>query len=414
MTGAVYKRCGCVGGAGQRRGSACPLLVRAGHGSWYWTAELGRGVDGRRRRRRRGGYPTRRSAQQALGRLLGAQQPSEVSQLSTGRWPRSWLAQRVDLRPSTRRMYESHLRLYLLPGLARIPLAELSAVQIRVMVAGASAGRRPGRSLSAATLVRVLATLRSALNAAVREGLIESNPVDQVALPPRQVPHPRVWTEARVAAWRAGGARPVVAVWTAAQTARFLDVAGSDPLYPLLHLVAVRGLRRGEAVGLTWEAVDLNLATLTVCRQVLEVGGRLVTGPPKSAASRRSIALDDDTVAMLRGYQAEHGSGPGGYVVSSRCGGPIRPQRLTAAVRRIARENGLPPVRLHDLRHGAASLALAAGADLKAVQDLLGHASIVLTADTYTSVLPEVGRAAAEGVATLIRQAGTQPPGSAR
>ncbi|HSP38024.1 MAG TPA: tyrosine-type recombinase/integrase [Frankiaceae bacterium] len=80
----------------------------------------------------------------------------------------------------------------------------------------------------------------------------------------------------------------------------------------------------------------------------------------------------------------------------------------------MAAETGLPPVRLHDLRYGAASLDLAAGADLKVVQDLLGHASIVLTADTYTSVLPEVGRAAAEGVATLLRQAGTQPPGSAR
>ena len=136
--------------------------------------------------------------------LLGTQQPSGGPQLSTGRWLRSWLARRVDLRPSTWRMYESHLRLYLLPGLARISLAELSDGQIRRMVAGASAGHRPGRSLSAATLVRVLATLRSALNAAVREGLVESNPVDRVTLPPRQVPHPRVWTEARVAAWRAG------------------------------------------------------------------------------------------------------------------------------------------------------------------------------------------------------------------
>jgi integrase len=90
-----------------------------------------------------------------------------------------------------------------------------------------------------------------------------------------------------------------VAVWTAAQTARFLVAARSDPLYPLLHLVAVRGLRRGEAVGLTWEAVDLDRATVTICRQVLSIGGRLVVGPPKSAASRRGLALDDDTVAAL-------------------------------------------------------------------------------------------------------------------
>src|SRR6266581_181062 len=72
---------------------------------------------------------------------------------------------------------------------------------------------------------------------------------------------------------------------------------------------------------------------------------------------------------------------------------------------------GLPPVRLHDLRHGAASLALAAGADLKVIADQLGHCSIVLTADTYISVATELGLAAAEAVARLILRAGKRPPG---
>ena len=79
---------------------------------------------------------------------------------------------------------------------------------------------------------------------------------------------------------------------------------------------------------------------------------------------------------------------------------------------KAARSAGLPPIRLHDLRHGAASLALAAGADLKVVQDMLGHASIVLTADTYTSVLPEVARQAAEDTAALILAAGCLIPGT--
>jgi hypothetical protein len=92
----------------------------------------------------------------------------------------------------------------------------------------------------------------------------------------------------------------------------------------------------------------------------------------------------------------------------------MAPDRLSRAFRRLSDQAGMPPVRLHDLRHGAATLALAVGADLKVVQDMLGHSSIVLTADTYTSVLPEVARKAAEDVATLIIAAGCLVPGTTR
>ena len=78
-------------------------------------------------------------------------------------------------------------------------------------------------------------------------------------------------------------------------------------------------------------------------------------------------------------------------------GDPMAPDRLTRMFKTLAGEAGLPPVRLHDLRHGAATLAgLAAGVDMRTVQEMLGHSSIVLTADTYTSVLPEVASAAAQ------------------
>ena len=95
-------------------------------------------------------------------------------------------------------------------------------------------------------------------------------------------------------------------------------------------------------------------------------------------------------------------------------GDPVAPDRLTRTFRRLPPEAGLPPVRLHDLRHGAATLALAAGVDLRVVQDMLGHSSIVLTANTYTSVLPAVAHAAAEKVATLIIRAGCLVPGTRR
>jgi hypothetical protein len=95
-------------------------------------------------------------------------------------------------------------------------------------------------------------------------------------------------------------------------------------------------------------------------------------------------------------------------------GDPMAPDRLSRTFKKLATLAGLPPIRLHDLRHGAATLALAAGADLRTVQDQMGHSSIVLTADTYISVLPEVARAAAEKVAALILRAGRLVPGTKR
>lgn len=96
-------------------------------------------------------------------------------------------------------------------------------------------------------------------------------------------------------------------------------------------------------------------------------------------------------------------------------GRPSLPARLPdAQVRLLARREGLPPIRLHDLRHGAATLALAGGADLKAIQAMLGHASTILTTATYTSVLPDLARATAAAVAAQILQAARTPPASPR
>jgi integrase len=127
-------------------------------------------------------------------------------------------------------------------------------------------------------------------------------------------------------------------------------------------------------------------------------GGRLAAGAPKSDAGRRVIALDKTTITALREHrlrqQAERAAAgtrwaETGYVFTTVTGTPFRPDRMTRLFAKLVAACGLPPVTLHGLRHGAATLALAAGADLKVVQDQLGHSTNELTADTYTSVLPE-------------------------
>ncbi|MFD0539994.1 hypothetical protein ACFQY7_45675 [Actinomadura luteofluorescens] len=189
-----------------------------------------------------------------------------------------------------------------------------------------------GRRIRKATLNRIRSTLRSALNTALREGLISENPA---ARRPRAV----VWTAARVEPWERTGERPSVAVWTAEQTAAFLHATRDHRLYAVYRLNALRGLRRGETARLRWVGVDVEHGTATICEQLQRRNGRLTARPSKTALSVRVIALARAMIATLGAHRD-----------------------------RQQAEHRLPPVRLRDLRHGAATLA--AGVELKAVQEM--------------------------------------------
>jgi integrase len=365
------------------------------------------------RRLRRGGYNTRDQARTAL-RRIHLRTAGSPRALTLRDWLEQWMASRGKLRASTRRNYTYLFEQHLVPKLGNTLLSELSLPRVQAAFdTMARVGHGDG-PLSPSTLARARAALRTALNAAVRAGLITDNPVRLLELPAPPRPRPVVWTQARVEHWQSTGHRPPVAVWTAVQTAHFLSSIRSQPLYPAFHLAALRGLRRGEITGLRWEDLDLEEGLLSVVRQLQRHDGQYVASPPKSKASTRTIALDDDTVAVLRQHRDHTQRPEHGFVFTRPDGQPLSPERLSRLMRAFNQQAGLPPVRFHDLRHGAASLALAAGTDLKVVQDMLGHASIVLTADTYVSVLPEVAHKSAADTATLIRQAGRLIPGANR
>jgi hypothetical protein len=298
--GSVYRRCGCRDEAtGRLLGACCPALRSREHGSWYFSADLP-SPTGDRHRVRRGGFATRDAALEAFASPTAGPEPG----LSTGEWLSRWLESRVSLRASTSRGCAAHVRSYLVPYLGGIPLAALTAGDVQAMfTAVVRDGGALGRPVSAATLHRIHATLRAALNGAVRAGLISVNPGRYPALPRAARPRPQVWTPALTGRWQLEGWRPAVGVWTAAQTSLFLAQVRGHRLYALFHLVALRGLRRGEAAGLRWSDLDLDAGTLTVAGQLQQLGGRLVAGPPKGDAGRRVIALDRTTITALREHR---------------------------------------------------------------------------------------------------------------
>jgi integrase len=371
---------------------------------------------------RRGGYPSRHAAETARNDLLDRSKAERTTQTwTTARWLRYWLTTKTSIRPSTLHSYTEHVERHLIPHLGRIRLGELTGRDVAAMFTALIAtGTRYGRPLTPSTLHRIRATLRSALNAAIRDGLLRDNPARFVELPTPRRPQPQVWTEHRVDAWLRGERRPSVAVWTARQLARFLDLVADDRLFAMWWLIALRGLRRGEAAGLRWVDVDLDQHVVMIEQQRIAYGRTVEVGPPKTRASRRTIALDKTTTRLLRAHrrrQQAEGQAAGrawfdsGYVFTAPNGQPLHPDWITRRFHRLVTDSGLPPVRLHDLRHGAATLAHEAGADLKTVQEQLGHTSIVLTADTYTSVLLDLHFKTAEATARLVLAAAARNPG---
>jgi len=254
-------------------------------------------------------------------------------------------------------------------------------------------------NLSSTSIRRVHATLRVALNAAVRRNLIAVNPATQVELEP--------------------ATRPRVTVWSPAQVRTFLAANQGERLIAAYHLMAYRGLRRGETLGLRWQDVDLDRGVLQVVQQLVEIGPELQFGPPKTKTGTRTVSLDTATVAVLRAHRARQAAeqlalGPlwsdSGLVFTREDGTPVRPNHATTHFPLMIKKAGLPKIRLHDLRHTSASLGLEAGESMKEVSDRLGHSSIVITADTYSHIAPELAQKSAERLANLVAGPASENP----
>jgi len=350
-----------------------------------------------RRRVWHSGFQTKSAANKALTTLLGATDTGtfvEPSILTVRQFVEDqWLPglESGNLRPTTIDLYRRSARLYILPRLGSFRLRDLTpaaVVQWLTTLKGAETGARTVE-LAGTTLHRILAS-------AVDLELIPRNPCDNKAV--------------REARPRAKAPKPTV--WTPEQTAQFLASEQADRLYPLWRLAATTGLRRGELCGLRWSGIDLDGGSLTVSGTRVVVGWDVLDSGPKTASGGRVIGLDGTTVAALRTWKAQQSAerlaagelwhDTTDYVFTNELGVPIHPGTVTRTLASRARALGLPPIRVHALRHGHATHALEAGVPLPVISKRLGHASIRITADTYSHVSAAVDQAAADQVAALL------------
>jgi integrase len=190
---------------------------------------------------------------------------------------------------------------------------------------------------------------------------------------------------------------------SADETRRLFEAARGDRLETLYILAVHTGMRQGEMLALRWQDVDMENAVVSVKRTLTRIGGKVAFGEPKTKKSRRSIRLAPQAVEALRlhlerqlrdkeilgdRYQDQ------GLIFTTDTGAPINPSNLRQrSFTPLLKRAGLPHMRFHDLRHTCATLLLSRGVHPKFVQELLGHATIAITLDTYSHVLPSMGNA---------------------
>jgi integrase len=286
----------------------------------------------------------------------------------------------LQVRPRTLESYEHAVRAHIAPRIGSISLSALTALDVDEMVAGllrAGIGRR--------SVEYALTVLRVALNRAVRQGRLTGN----VAL---------AATKPRVTAREA---RPLAPD----EVLRLLDAVAGDRLEAMWITAIALGLRRGELTGLMWKDIDLQASTLTVSRTLHYVPGQAFElREPKTRRSRRTLSLPDVVAGALQEHrrrQLEERLQAGApwkvaeLVFTTSQGGPLSGSTLVHALHRHCLAAGLPVIRIHDLRHTAASIMVAGGVPLRTVQEVLGHSTFVTTADTYTHIAPAPSEAAA-------------------
>ncbi|TFV32321.1 site-specific integrase [Streptomyces sp. T1317-0309] len=319
----------------------------------------------------------------------GIPTPTRSAKLSE--WLPYWLEHYILPRRklSTYDKYETHVRLYLVTLLGSKRLESLSVADVRRFIT------RVQNEQTAATAKEAHRVLRTALTAAVREELITRN-VAALVEPPRV---------------RQQEIRP----WSLEETLSFLEAARTDPLYAAFVLAIAMGLRRGELVGLRWSDVDLDNRVLHVRQQTQRRRGTLYDDDPKSRRSR-VVPLPALCIAPLRWHrlrQREAFARTGvawteaGYVFATRNGRPVEPRNVYRSFTRVAAAAGLRVVRLHDARHGCATLLTAAGVAPRVIMEILGHSQISITMDVYTHVVHDTQREAISHMDRLLKR---RPP----
>lgn len=381
-------------------GREAPYALKGGarKSRWMWQCVLTE-ADGKRRRVSFTA-PTKREAQakrdafreQLQQGLVAPKAPVQSAprggrETTLAQFLDEWLKQREhEIDVSTYRCYGILVNKHLVPAIGKVPLAKLTRTQIRNMQAEMRTKNKSTRTIRGAFVV-----LRCALNWAVVEGLLTSNPSTGLKVPKHE----------------GKKANPL----TRGQAAAFLKAAQASPLRALYHVAVTTGIRQGELLGLRWCDLDFDNGTLAVRGQAKEHKGRITITNYTKTRTNRKVELPRMTLDALLQHRESVSSkrrAPNALIFSDSLGGPLRKSNLLRRSfwpileRAKLKDPEKPsPFRFHDLRHTCAVLLLQGGEQAKAVQEIMGHSSIKVTLDVYGAWCPTIHRACARTMDNL-------------
>ena len=357
------------------------------------TPKRGSAGTGRRRQKSQTVRGTKRDAQRRLREvLLSLEQGAYVkpNKITLGEWLSQWLKDYASM-STTDRTQESYSYIvgrHLIPSLGKVTLVDLQPQHIQSYYAEKlSKGRADGKGgLSGRSVVYHHRILSKALDYAVKMGAVVRNVAD-VVQPPRVK-------------------KVTMNTLLLEEVTRFLKAAKETDYYVYFATLLWTGLRRGELLALRWRNLDLVKATLTVVETAYKLGnGDYMIKEPKTAQSRRTISLPLSLVELVKVYRIDQellriqlgvSLNVDDFVFIRPDGSPMNPSAVSLAFGRIIKKAWLKAIRIHDLRHTHATLMFKAGVNPKVVSERLGHASISITLDIYSHVLPGMQEAAAE------------------
>ncbi|MFC2042406.1 tyrosine-type recombinase/integrase [Chloroflexota bacterium] len=319
-------------------------------------------------------------------------QPGKVT---VAEYLETWLRDycRANLAPNTTQTYEFFVHKHIIPVIGNHPLSQLKSSDLQRLYSNKiSTGRRDGTGGLGSRSVRYIhITMHRALKSAVKLGLIARNVADSVDVPKDSSREMQIMSESDIHL--------------------LLEMVQHTPngmlYYPLFYTLLFTGMRRSEALALRWSDIDLLACQLSVNRTMHQLHNRqIIFGKPKTDKGRRLIALTPSTVSVLKEHKESQnqtrkslGLPPltdDDLVFSQYDGKPLLPDSVTQAWRHTARRSGLRGIRLHDCRHTHASLLLKQNVHPVVVAQRLGHASVQITMDTYSHILPGIQEAVAK------------------